>query len=1677
MAQRLNKKLVVGLTIAGMAVIAGAGVLLVYAMPGRDPKPMADQAAKLAKQEDFETASQYYVKAANRAMNAGKPDQSNEYMVLAGEVALQGGDQRTAVGCWRRVLRQDPQHEVAQQKLVELAFEQAELYGQRWWQEVRNEAERLCDISENENLVGLHALACSLIEPDSATDEDLAKGEELLTTALQRDPTNPEFARSLAEYHLEAYDHAVAEARRKGEDVGRVEAGRDEAIARATGVYDALLEALEKSPPDDPAVLAKAWRERARLYLRIRDRLEREYRGRQAQLTPTQREVHQKRIEEYMQQALGFLENALHANENDAETLVLMGSFWRAKNSTAADPAERQAEIDGYRAKAQQYFEKAIEADPDSFDGYVQLQAIYLREAEVAAAQRDRETMVENFRKADQVLQERVKRGVPKSGVSLWRDRAMMALVRWQLFELNALQIERLRALGGDNLENEIKGLYERLTGIRADMVADVPNGEKDPRCMFMKARLEMLDNRVYDAVATFRELQNLLDSGELWLRTKLYLAELCLGIEEPRPAIDALQSVVKVYPQIESANALLARAYASLPEHEAQAEAAARQTLNINPDNREALVALARVYEKQKKWRELEEVHARLMQNQQATQSLLQEANLLLAQATDPENPDANLAAKAQGMLRQVLAEDPSNWQALRLLVSTLAVDDSRREELQELVSKARDALDEQLAELRAATQPAENEVKQAQKARSIVDVLALSLSPDLSREERIKQTEEIVRQNNDPFAVAIDLYRLLITVDGRQAEAIEHLKDAYRLKPDDKAVVEMLFRTSIAKIKDEQGNVVVPPDWELAEKLVERGTDLGLDRSGGHYLRGQLLYANTDLPDNYVQAEREFREGLEVFPLHSNGYAWLGRSLLAQKRGEEARQAFLEAYRQNPRNGMAAMYLAMLADGRRDQQEKVRYLSVCRDLNVRNEWVNQQLQILDDLKSPAEGIARREAKRKADPDDRENLIQLANLYERDNQPEKVKEVLAECHALQPKNVEFLARYAAFLRDLNPPAYAEAEAVIRKTMEALGEDEEHRRATAQLLLAAHMETLRARGVEDAPSDEAVQQAYTAAAEISDSAPVLLDIANHYLRQRDTSNAEAWVRRAIASAERAGETNSERQARAMLLELLLNGGDVERSDEILKEIQIFKTKFNLPSASLALSEHATMMGRETAAIDYASDYIAAATGMNKALGYYRRGAMYYRRGDWDLAIKDLREAKALTSDAFDFQHRILLARALQVTGQTDQAVTELTSILEEDRTALVAANELFQIYMASKQYDEAEAFILPAYQQDPKSPTWIGLLAEVAAARGDYNRAVERAAETVVNSGHTPAMMDKLLTIYLEYKRYDEMLAYINNVLPAEKRDNFLVNSRLAMLYLARGDQAKASELYGKAIESVPGGLVGAFQRIVVSMPKLVGREATMQFISAEAARHPDNALAQLVLAQLHRQAGDVDKFLEIAEPLAAKLRDAGEEQAAIRIEVTQNIADVLHKEKRYEEARKYYDEVLTVAPPKSQARAITLNNVAYMLIENANDPVTGLKYAEQAAELISNQTNVLDTLGWGLIKTGKYDRGIAAVRAGIRTASAMELNQMAAVHFHAAYGLAKRAEQLKSQNRGTEAEQDIAEAKLSCRRAHGLLMMARRDEDGLLPKIVELGNQLGLTLEAEMPEATAGAN
>ena len=144
MAQRLNKKLVVSLTITGMVITTGAAVVMLRSvLPKRDPAPMVEQAERARTAGDYATASRWYERAYVRARSAeGGLGQANEYLIEAGELALAAGDARQAVKLWQKVVTDDSTNERAQQNIVDYLLEAVSLR-QALWSDVQKEAEKL----------------------------------------------------------------------------------------------------------------------------------------------------------------------------------------------------------------------------------------------------------------------------------------------------------------------------------------------------------------------------------------------------------------------------------------------------------------------------------------------------------------------------------------------------------------------------------------------------------------------------------------------------------------------------------------------------------------------------------------------------------------------------------------------------------------------------------------------------------------------------------------------------------------------------------------------------------------------------------------------------------------------------------------------------------------------------------------------------------------------------------------------------------------------------------------------------------------------------------------------------------------------------------------------------------------------------------------------------------------------------------------------------------------------------------------------------------------------------------------------------------------------------------------------------------------------------------------------
>ncbi len=1600
MAKRLNKNLVVTLTIVGMALTTAAGVILVMNLPQKSPKMFVDEAEKaLAKDPpEYSQASTYYQRAAGRAKAAKDDALANTYLIKAGDLALSAGDPNRAMGLWNTVVIADPSQLEAQEKIVTFSLELARLTRNgEWWARLETQARKLVDTAQKDgtkSYLGLHALGCALDARRDVKETNQEEGKKCLIEAVNGDKANPEYARSLSNYYLfEAVDEKAL-------------SPDAESIKNALAVLDAAV----ASAPADPEIKAKAHLYRGQFYA-----------------TPAAAKI----FPDADQLALADLQEAARLAPQNEDTVVGLGVFWHGKKISALRskdqvPPER---IEEYRQKAREQYEAAIRADPDRFLGYLQLAGLYLEEA--------------RYDDALKVLDQRLDRPVKRERSDHWRSRQYMLNARETAFKANMAKYTQVLQTAATPEEGKKAGapILERLDQLYKNTLAE--NGEDDPEVQFMQGRLLLLRDEYHAAVKALKRAEELTsgDTPEI----QRFLAMLYSRTGAAGAAEAALDIVLanEQYRNDPVSLTLQANVKNQL-EKPQEALVAADKALGLDPGNREALRAKMQACLQQKNYPCVEQMSAILNQGATGSQDAFLKAMLLRQEAMSAEPRDEGKLEQAAGMLRQILEREPANYPVLIQLVGILSLKPERFPEAKQAIETTRQSVEREMTEI-AATQPASARVRDLGRELINLDLMLVTIDPAIAPEDKIKRKEEIVRRDKDPFVVAHTLYQLYRGEPSREKDAEAQLKEAYRLRPEDPVVLESMLQMAIDH-----------KDWPLAEEIADKAVAVGVEKSGGHMYRGMIWLARTDRPNNFAEAEREFRAALVEVPDFADGYAQLGRALLAQNRVDNARTAFEKAYQLNPRNVYAPVGLAIIADSQQQDAEKQKWLAIAQRVAPNNQYVMQQMQNQEDLRDPKKGIARREDIRKGNPSNLENLIRLADLYTREQNFDAADKVYQAAMEVAPSNLNLAGMYARFLAGKTPADIPAARAMLRKVVDGIDAGQPERKATAQILYASFLGSLAAAGLPDAPPLKEIDEAYLAAVPIAPVMGVQTEVASYFLDTGRPADALRWYREARASAERANRKDQRRAAHQLIVQTLLQTASPETFEETRREIEAYRQQYpedavgNMMQAELDIAS-----GHEPQAVKQLSEYIARMP--QNPLGYLKRGAAYFRRSEWESAIKDLRAAKQLEPRYMNGQPRLLLARALEQSRQPDAAVTELQSLTQDMPESGDAAEQLFRLYVRLKRYDSAESLINARSQQAPRSPFWSNLRRIVAMERKDYGAALQHAIATVELSNYSPPALDSLLTLLLQLNRFDELIAYVDQKLPAaHRKDAVLI--RQASAYLGKRDVNKAIELYLKAVSTPPVD--------VLLLADFLSKDA--QFAAHQAAlQHELESMwekgrkdrdIRLLLSSVRRARG---QFAAAAEVLRDVMTAAGTEtpeKAIEQIDVTRAMATLLYEARQWNESKELYLKVLE----KSPNDPVALNNLAYLLMDQLNSPQEALAYSQRANAVIRDGTpqksSVLDTIGWNLVLLGRFDEAIS------RLGRSIEIDPgIASVHYHLAEALYGRGQKAPSD----VAQPDLDQARKEVQAAHALLVQTGTDPENVRERLNALAARLNVTLAA----------
>ena len=185
----------------------------------------------------------------------------------------------------------------------------------------------------------------------------------------------------------------------------------------------------------------------------------------------------------------------------------------------------------------------------------------------------------------------------------------------------------------------------------------------------------------------------------------------------------------------------------------------------------------------------------------------------------------------------------------------------------------------------------------------------------------------------------------------------------------------------------------------------------------------------------------------------------------------------------------------------------------------------------------------------------------------------------------------------------------------------------------------------------------------------------------------------------------------------------------------------------------------------------------------------------------------------------------------------------------------------------------------------------------------------------------------------LEFKRYEDLINFVNKTLPADKRETPQVLLKTAIAYAAQGERLRALERYNRVLDLLTG-QIGSFSDIASDLVRRIGAEEARKAFQTRLAQKPDERASKFVLSRLQRDAGGMDAFVTTVKGLLETVPADDPQAVGEKLFLMQSLATSYGQAGDYENARKTYEEILKINP----YHVVALNNLAYVLIDHFND-------------------------------------------------------------------------------------------------------------------------------------------
>jgi tetratricopeptide (TPR) repeat protein len=868
---------------------------------------------------------------------------------------------------------------------------------------------------------------------------------------------------------------------------------------------------------------------------------------------------------------------------------------------------------------------------------------------------------------------------------------------------------------------------------------------------------------------------------------------------------------------------------------------------------------------------------------------------------------------------------------------------------------------------------------VKGAIESQPDNEVLKLLLSSLEGGETVGEQVENMIEQQEDPVERQLAFYRYY-RQSGQSDKAAKALAEAARLAPNNVRVLSIQFDRMLA---DER--------FDDAEALVERAKQMndgqGIDFANGAFWEGRLLIAKGD----YLAASETLDRGLKQMPSNSQAQVLLGRALMMVGDANGAERALRRALELKPDEVSAWLLLHSIHDRRQQHDEALADLEQALKFGAgANEAVfNQYLNYLGQYGDASRAIEIRQRLAEQRPDAEGNRRALIQLYLDNQKPELAKAELDQLLAAHPDSLPNRAMEAVYLASQD--RYDEGRAAILNYLQELSAENKDQagdwatyarylRAGNQVddALAAYR---KAAGKEDASA-----QPYTR--EMADWLFVLGrfdDAGEEYkkilagpIKDDPQGKLVVWRRYVEALLNANKQAEAERQLSALL--------DQHPADAQSLLIRGLMLQQKLNDASLSEAQRQKI--REQAELAYDQ---AVAYSRNSPMPHVQRAMFRFNNPDpqiQQLVRADL--ARAIELDGTAIRSRELMAQWYLRRGESDSAIEELRRLIAARPNYAPARARLAELYLVQgNRMPELDALLNESQKLMPNLPAWHQYRSRMYQAQRRFAEAEAELAKAY-ELDSSIGRLGEYAGLLVRMNRHAKALEVLADQ-PAEvSQDPTLLAVKARALYgLERTDEAIAA--FNKALD-LAGSRIGQVNSVIAQIQPAMTPQQQLELLLPRASTDSTGTIG-LMVARLKLQYGQTDEALKELKGLAGRF----EPRSALETERHRLLARSYYTTNQLAEARQSYEQVLEGAPRDLMA----LNNLAYLLADDLNEPAAALPLAQRAVDAVGNnraqRANVLDTLGWVQFRNGDSRAAEETLKLSIG------LSSMTANHIHLA--------------------------------------------------------------------------